>query len=120
LQLADRVADHLPLLLLGPHVDQHQVGAGAEVFTVVADDQGLELVLGHLDRPPQHLGDVVVDGVEFGVGLQAQHAVAEIHEACAQVLLDDVLLVGLEGRQRDVPGSFLIAWDFLAFTSHWV
>ena len=74
--------------------------APAEKFEpVVADDEGGEVRGGFLHAGLQHLDRVAADRVHLRVELDAQHAVAEVHQAGARVLADDAA-AGLRGAEQ--------------------
>ena len=91
LERADHQVDLVPVAFLRFEQQQHQVGAGGEVRRVVADDERREIRRGFLDAGVQHLDRVAADRVHLRVELDGEHAVAEIDEARAGVLADDLL-----------------------------
>ena len=67
---------------------------------MVAQHQSRVVLLHDVAGDIEHVDHRTVDGVHLGVELQAGHAVADVHERCGDVLLNDLLPV-LQRRQQD-------------------
>ena len=77
----------VPIAFLNRGQDQHQVGAHGEVRRLIADHHGIEVFTERLQSGVNHLYGVAANGVHFGMKFQAQHAVAQVDQACPGVLL---------------------------------
>ncbi len=101
LEGAHRPVKVVPFAFLNGHQHQHQVRAHAEIRRLVADHHGVEALVQALQPGVNHLHGVSPNGVHLGMELEADHAVAEVDQACAGILLD-FLLAGFErGQQQD-------------------
>ena len=88
LEAMDGAVQLVPFALLRGQQHQHQVGADAEVLAFVGDHHGFEVACSVSSRPACIMRDVVfAERVHLAVELDAQHAVAQIDQRCAGVLL---------------------------------
>ena len=99
-----QVVPHAPL---GSHDRQEEVGARGEVLSLAADHQTFEIKDGAIQSFVEHAKHIGIEGVHLGMELDTSHAVAQVNQRGAQVLLDQLTssLLLLEQNQT------YRAWD---------
>src|SRR5689334_15743442 len=83
LKAAYGVVDIVPFLFLRGDEKKHKIGAHGKIGRLISDNERIEIAVQALEAGVHHGGDIVADGVHFGVKFAAQNAVAEIDQARA-------------------------------------
>src|SRR5687767_14972736 len=78
----------VPVLFLCFHQHQHDVGADAEVWSLVSDDETDEVFVNFGERKLQHLERVAADGVHLRVKLETRNTITDVEQRRAGVFLD--------------------------------
>ena len=99
----DRGVQLVPFAFLRGQQHQHQIRADAEILALIGDDHGLEILLGLLEARVQHADLIFAQRVHLAVELDAQHAVAQVDQRRARVLLHDAARPLDVGEHQD-PG----------------
>ena len=90
----------VPFAFLRGQQHHHQIRADAEVLAFVRDDHGVEILFGFLQAGVQHADVVLAERVHLAVELDAQHAIAQIDQRRAGVLLHHAVRRASDRRAR--------------------
>ena len=104
LELPHHEVQVVPFLLLRGHQDEHQVRAGGKIHGLVGDHHGVELGAQAREAFVDHGEQVAADGVHLGVEFAADHAVAQVDQARAGILLDFLRAVLERFQNQDAFG----------------
>ena len=75
----------IPFAFLGREQDEHEICADAEVLSLVGDNHRLKIPGSLVQAGVDHRNLILPNGVHLAVNLQAQNAVANVHQRCSRM-----------------------------------